>query len=217
MNRAAPIRLLIVERRPIVREGICRLIAGMPDIELAAAVADSVNALRFTRQLPLDVVLLSTSIRGRGFFDTLKRIRAARPEVSVVVLGGRSESGHAARAHTMGASGYLSDDSATADLLAAVRTAHEERRGSAEDTADNPSDRHSDTPDHARLSHREYEVLCLMGAGRAVGAIAPALGLSVKTVSTYRSRLQRKLKLGSSAEIIRYAIEHNLVSETSQH
>ena len=89
VKRTAPIRLLIVERRPIVREGVGELIAGMPDIELAAAVADSVSALRLARQLPLDVVLLSTSIQGRGFFDTLKRIRAARPEVPVVVLGGR--------------------------------------------------------------------------------------------------------------------------------
>lgn len=217
MNRPAPIRLLIVERRPIVRDGICNLIAGMPDIELAAAVADSVNALRLARQLPLDVVLISTSIQGRGFFDTLKRIRAARPDVSVVVLGGGAESGHAARSQAMGASGYLSDDSETDDLLAAVRTVSRDRSCAESGTANDSPDHYCDTPDHARLSHREYEVLCLMGAGRGVGAIAPALGLSVKTVSTYRSRLQRKLKLGSSAEIIRYAIEHNLVSETPQH
>lgn len=213
MSKTEPIRLLIAERRSIVREGICNLVEGVDDVELAAAAADSRETLSLARQLRPDVVLLGTSVQGRGFFDTLRRIRAARPEVPVIVLGGHRESTHAERARSLGASGYLSDDIAFDDLLAAIHAVYAGReypRRAAGETLDRLSSEPCDKPRHTQLSNREYEVLCLMGSGKGISAIAPELGLSAKTVSTYRSRLQRKLKLGSSAEIIRYAIEHKL-------
>ena len=218
MSKTEPIRLLIAEGRPIVREGLCNLVEGAEDVELTAAAADSREALGLARRLTLDVVLLSTSMRGRGLFDTLRRIRAAKPEVPVVVLGGSSVSTHVERARRWGASAYLSDDSAFDDLLAAIHAVYEGReylRCKPGDELDRSVSACCGKPGHTRLSNREYEVLCLMGSGKAVSVIAPELGLSIKTVSTYRSRLQRKLKLGSSAEIIRYAIEHKLVTDTS--
>ena len=202
--------MLIAERRSIVREGICNLVDGADDVELAAAAADSRETLTLARQLTLDVVVLGTSMRGRGFFDTLRRIRAAKPEVPVVVLGDNSESTHAERARRLGASGYLSDDSAFDDLLAAIRAAYTGRecpRYALDEELGRISSEPCDKPRHTQLSNREYEVLCLMGSGKGISAIAPELGLSTKTVSTY-------LNLGSSAEIIRYAIEHKLVTDT---
>lgn len=218
-NRTEPVRLIVAERRPIVREGIRKLIDCSPDIELAAAAADGAILLHLMRREPPDVVLLSTSIRGRGFFDTLRRVRAARPDIPIVVMSATPEPTHLTRTLTMGACAYVSDDSASGELLAAIHAVNagtEYLSQSLRNAVSRPSQCPAGTPGHAQLSNREYEVLCLMGEGKAIGAIAPELGLSAKTVSTYRSRLQRKLNLRSSAEIIRYAIEHNLVNNTSR-
>ncbi len=212
------IRLLVSDGRPIVREGISKILSRWSDIELTALVGDSANALSMMRRLPLDVMLLSTSTRGRGCLEILRRVRINKPKLSVVVFSDCLESAYAVRVLKAGACGYLSNDSTPNELVTAIRSVHSGRKYVSESLGDVLSHllRHpSDVPDHAQLSNREYEVLCLMGAGKAISDIAPELGVSSKTVSTYRSRLLHKLNLRSSAEIIRYAIEHDLVAEMS--
>ena len=212
------IRLLVADGRPIVREGISKILSRWSDIELTALVGDSANALSMTRRLPLDVMLLSTSTRGRGCLEILRRVRVNQPKLGVVVFSDSLESAYAVRVLKAGACGYLSNDSTPNELVAAIRSVHSGRKYVSESLGDVLSHllRHpADIPDHAQLSNREYEVLCLMGAGKAISDIAPELGVSSKTVSTYRSRLLHKLNLRSSAELIRYAIEHDLVAEMS--
>lgn len=212
------IRLLVAEGRPIVREGISNVLGRLSDIELAAMVDDSGSALSMTRRLPLDVMLLSTSTKGRGCLEILRRVRVNQPDLSVVVFSSCLESTYAVRILKAGARGYLANDSTPDELVAAIRSVHTGKKyvsGSLDDVLSHLLKHPSDTPDHAQLSNREYEVLCLMGAGKAIGDIAPALGVSSKTVSTYRARLLHKLNLRSSAELIRYAIEHDLVAEMS--
>ena len=212
------IRLLVADGRPIVREGISKILRRWSDIELKALVGDSADALSMTRQLPLDVMLLSTSTRGRGCLEILRRVRVNQPKLGVVVFSDCLESAYAVRVLKAGACGYLSSDSTPNELVAAIRSVHSGRKYVSESLGEVLSHllRHpSEIPDHAQLSNREYEVLCLMGAGKAISDIAPELGVSSKTVSTYRSRLLHKLNLRSSAELIRYAIEHDLVAEMS--
>ena len=212
------IRLLLAEGRPIVRESMTYLFARWPDFELVAVAADAREVLVSARQLTLDVVVLSMSTRGRGFFDLIKRVRALPQDPPIVVIGGGSESTLAVRALRAGVRGFLSDDGTPGELAAAVRAASAGELYVSRSLGSVLSyllEYPQDTPEHARLSNREYEVLCLLGAGKAISSIAPQLGLSSKTISTYRSRLMRKLNLKNSAELIRYAIENDLIAEAS--
>ena len=212
------IRLLVAEGRPIVQQGLFSFIGDWPDIELVAVADDSQRMLSLVRPAAPDVVLVSTSTRGRGFFDTLRRVCTAHPELPVIVMSENPEPSYATRAFRIGACAYLSNDATADDLHAAIRSAQRGENYVSRSLGDVSSYLRGsavDAPEHSLLSNREYEVLCMMGAGKSVSTIAPELGLSSKTVSTYRSRLLRKLNLSSSAEIIRYAIEHDLVGEAS--
>lgn len=210
------IRLLIANGQPIVREGLKQLVIRWRNIELVGMAADGNGTLELVQVTPADVLLLDTSMRGRGFLDILQRLRAAQPGLQILVFSGNAKVAFAARVLKAGASGYLTKYSTAEELAEAIGRVHSGHKyvsPALGDVVAHLMASPAETPDHARLTDREYEVLCLLGAGKRNTAIAPELGLSSKTVSTYRTRLLRKLSLTTSAELIRYAIEHELVPE----
>jgi two-component system invasion response regulator UvrY len=208
------IRLLIADDHPIVREGLKRIIADCPDMKLVGEATGGDEAVAKCGSVNVDVILLDVSMPGPGFLETMRRLRKEHPGVRVLVLSVHPEDQYAVRALRLGASGYLTKDHSPTELAGAIRRAYRGGKYVTESLAERLAfelevDR--ETLPHSVLSDREYQVLCNLGAGTSVKETAAELGLSPKTVSTYRTRVLAKMKLKTNAELIRYVIKHGLV------
>jgi two-component system, NarL family, invasion response regulator UvrY len=208
------IRVLMADDHPIFRHGVRQILAESGDIEFAGEAVDCADALAQIRAHPWDVVLLDLSMPGRGGIEVLQEARKEFPALPVLVLSMHSEEQFAVRALRAGAAGYLTKDSAPAALVGALRKVAAGGRYISAPLAERLVAtvlRAADQPLHETLSDREFQVFRGLAAGRSVGALADALALSVKTVSTYRARVLEKMTMTSNAEVIHYAIRHQLV------
>jgi len=208
------IRVLLADDHGLVREGLRGLLAKAADIEVAAEAATGDEVLARVKETDFDVALLDLSMPGLSGLALIKRLKAEKPKLRILVLSMHGESQYAARALKAGASGYLTKDSAAAQLVGAIRKIAAGGVQISEAAAAQLIGARgaAETP-HAALSDREYEVLRQIVAGRSVTEIADALHLSVKTVSTHKARILEKLDLTGTAELVRYAIEHGLTDE----
>jgi two-component system invasion response regulator UvrY len=207
------IRVALVDDHPIVRRGLRETLSAERDIAVVAEAAASEEALSMLRASACDVVVLDLSLPGRSGLDVLKEIRRDFPQLRVLVVSTHAESQYAVRSLRIGAAGYLTKTSAPEELVRAVRSLTKTGRYISENVAAALADYTRDGPPdplHQRLSDREHEVLRLLTAGKTISTIGAELSLSVKTVSTYRSRLVKKLGLNTTGDLIRYALEHNL-------
>jgi two-component system invasion response regulator UvrY len=208
------IRVLIADDHAIVRQGLRQILADTPDMAVRGEAANGVDAVRMVRSDDFDVVLMDVSMPGKGGIDALKQIKQEKPKLPVLFLSVYPEDQYAVRLLKAGASGYLTKESAPESLVKAIRTAAEGRRyispAVAELLADQ-LDRDVDQPVHMQLSDREFEIMRLLAVGLTTSQVADELKLSVKTVSTYRSRLLRKMGLNNNAEITYYAIKNGLI------
>ncbi len=213
------LKILIADDHRVVREGLKRIIEHSGTMTVVAEAADGAEAIAKTAKTHPDVVLLDISMPGRNGLDVLKQLKAKAPNLPILILSQHSEEEYAMRALRAGASGYVTKDQASTELLAAIRKVSTGRKfiseSQAEDLVTSLQDNESSTP-HKRLSDREHEILSLFGEGKSASQIAEELSLSVKTVSTYRSRILEKMKLSTTAELIRYAIEKNIASATTK-
>ena len=208
------IRLLVADDHPIVREGIKRLVAEVADMELVGEAANADQAFQLARETPADVILLDVSMPGPGFLETLSRLREQSPQLSVLVLSVHAEDQYAVRALRAGAAGYLTKDHSPEELADAVRRVHRGGKYVSATLAEKLASQLEESGErlpHELLSDREYQVLCGLGAGKAIKAIANELALSPKTVSTYRTRILEKMKFAHNADLVRYALQHGLV------
>ncbi|MEO8717255.1 MAG: response regulator transcription factor [Burkholderiales bacterium] len=206
------IRVLIADDHEIVRDGLKRILAASPDLRLAGEAADGDQALALVRANVYDVAVLDMSMPGLSGIDLIKRLKLEQPKLRVLVLSMHGEQQYAARALKAGAAGYLTKDSASEQLLLALRKiAGGGVHVSDATTAQLITGANGDGPPHTRLSDREFEVLKLLAAGNTPGEIARQLRLSVKTVSTHKTHVQGKLGLAGTAELVRYALEHKLL------
>ena len=208
------IRLAIADDHPIVREGLRRIVSEDPGISVAGDAAGAAELFRLLGAAAVDVVLLDVSMPGAPFIDTLRQLRAQHASVKVLVLSAYPEDQWALRALQSGAAGYLTKDHSPEQLVDAIRRVARGRRYVSEAMADRLAGMAggaSDRAPHERLSDREFEVLRALGSGLLVKEVAAQLGLSVKTVSTYRARLLEKLGLASRADLVRYVASHELL------
>ena len=208
------IRLLVADDHPVVREGLRRILDETPGMRVVAEARNGEEVLEQVGRVPADVLLLDVAMPGPGFLSVLEAVRAREPTLRVLVLSVHPEDQYAVRALRAGAAGYLTKDHSPEALVGAIRkvalggtyvsAALAERlaRGLRSD---------SGVPPHEALSDREYEVLCFLGSGRTVKDIAATLGLSVKTVSTYRSRLLQKMGFEANSDLVRYVATHGLL------
>jgi len=208
------IHLLIADDHPIVREGLKRIIAECPDMKLVGEAVDGDEAVAKCASVKVDVLLLDVSMPGPGFLETMRCLRKEHAQVRVLVLSVHPEDQYAVRALRLGASGYLTKDHSPTELAGAIRRAYRGGKYVTESLAERlafelEADR--EMLPHSILSDREYQVLCNLGSGTSVKATAAELGLSPKTVSTYRTRVLTKMKLKTNAELIRYVLKHGLV------
>jgi DNA-binding NarL/FixJ family response regulator len=209
------IRVLLADDHGLVREGLRGILAKGTDIEVAAEAATGDEVLALVRKREFDLALLDLSMPGLSGLALIKRLKVERPKLRILVLSMHGEAQYAARALKAGASGYLTKDSAAAQLLGAIRKiaaggVQISETAAAQLIGASPA---GDAPLHEALSDREYEVLRQIVAGRTVTDIADALSVSVKTISTHKARILQKLNLAGTADLVRYAIEHGLTDE----
>lgn len=209
------IRLMLADDHAIVRSGLKQIFALMPDIQV---VSEAVNGAEVLDQLRLDtpdLLLLDLNMPGIAGADLIQRLRAHWPELPILVLSMHNESQVITRALKAGANGYITKDCEPDILLAAVQRVAARGRYLSPDLAervafDATSALGSKSPIHA-LSERETEVFRLLVTGKSVNDIANEIAISNKTVSTHKVRLMEKLELNSMAELMRFAMQHNLL------
>ncbi len=207
------INVIIADDHPVVRRGLKQVLEESADILMAAETGSGEELLKAVRERDFDVALLDITMPGKGGLETLKLLKALKPELPVLMLSVHSEDQFALRSIKAGAAGYLTKESAPAELVKAIRQVVGGRSyispAFAEKLA-NGLRRDVHRLPHERLSDREVQVLCMLAAGKTVSGIAAELYISVKTVSTYRCRLLEKMGLTTNAELIAYAIRNNL-------
>ncbi len=208
------IRLLVADDHAVVRQGIRQILAEAPDFDIVREATDGVQVLERLRDARVDVVVLDLSMPMMSGLEVIKQIRKEFPLVAILVLSFHSEEQYAVRVMKAGASGYLTKGSEPEELIAALRSVSKGRKyvtGTLAERLAVEVETGTDKLPHEMLSDREYEVLCLIASGLTVQEIAEKLILSVKTVSTYRTRLVHKMKMHGTAELTRYALTHGLV------
>lgn len=208
------IRILIADDHAIVRAGLKQIVAETSDMIVADEASSGHEALNKVWKNDYDVVVLDITMPGINGLDVLKQLKSQMPELPVLVLSIHPEEQYAVRVLKAGASGYLTKESASDELIMAIRKVSIGRKYVTASLAEKLAfDLETDVekPLHETLSDREYQVMCMIASGKTVNEIAEELFLSVKTVSTYRSRILEKMKMKSNAELTYYAIKHRLV------
>lgn len=203
------IRIILVDDHGLVCDGVRRLLEDAADVRVAGTFADATGAVRFLARQALDVVLLA--VGGDGGIDLARRMRAVSPKTAILILSEDARAEAVRQALWAGASGYLLQESASHEVLAALRAVHAGRRYISRRIA--PAGRESFAPDPLeRLSAREMEVLKLVVEGNTSAEVAARLGLSPKSIDTYRSRLMTKLEVHHLAGLVKFAIRRGLTS-----
>ena len=207
-------RIVLVDDHEIVRTGMKQLLALEPDLEVSGEAATSADVLTLLRQIPCDLLLLDVALPDRNGVDTLKLVRGAYPDLPVLVISTYPEEQYAINLLRAGANGYIRKDAAGQDIVQAIRVVLQKGRYMSQTVSEmlvNRLDSGAERPLHQDLSEREFQVLCAIASGKTVSAIAEQLFISVKTVSTYRSRILEKLKMQNNAELTHYAIKNGLI------
>lgn len=208
------IRVLIADDHAVVRRGLREVLEESRDIRVAGEAANAHEVLEQVRKEPWDVVVLDINLPGRSGLELLEDLRHERPQLPVLILTIYSEDQYALRALKSGAAGYLTKETAPERLVEAVRKVvvggHYISPSLGERLASMVGTGFEGAP-HDLLSEREFRVFRMLSGGKTVTQIAEAMNLSVKTISTYRSRALEKLGLRNNAELTQYAIRHGLV------
>ena len=207
------IKVLITDDHPIVRRGIRHILEDDERIGLINEAADGKELIRKLANQKYDVILLDISMPGRSGLELISQAKKIQPSAAVLILSIHSEEMYAIKALKSGASGFLTKSSDPDDLIRAIIKVSEGQRYISSSLADNLAESavtNDSKPLHALLSAREMEVLVLFSEGKTIAHIALELFLSPKTISTYRKRLLDKLKLHSTADLIRYSILESL-------
>ena len=214
-RRAATVtlRIMLVDDHPIVRRGVRDILVDAFPGATVEEVRSGADAVSLAGTHNWDFAILDLTLPDGSGLDVLKRLRQLQPRVPVLILSMHAPEHFARRAILAGASGYLTKDTADTELVTAVTQLLQGGRYFGPDVMQGVVlSMHPDSPDrpHERLSDREYQVLRMIGHGKTVSEIASELTLSVKTVSTYRTRVLEKMGMRTNAELTRYAVQHGL-------
>jgi len=207
------IRVLLADDHAVVRRGLKQILAETEDIRTEGEVDSGAGVLRAVRQKKYDIVLLDITLPDQNGLEVLGQLRAAHPNLPVLMLSVHPEEQYAVRALTGGAAGYLTKDSAPEEMVAAIRKVYRGGKYVSAALAERLAGllgSQAGAP-HESLSEREFQVMLLLANGKSVSEIADRLALSAKTVSTYRARLMEKLGVKSIAELVRYVMEQGLI------
>ena len=209
------INILIADDHSIVREGLKQIVAESPEMSVQGEAVNGNQVLDLIHKKEYDLVLLDIAMPGRGGIETLKQLKIEKPKIPVLILSMYPEDQYAVRAIKAGASGYLTKESAPEELIGAIKKVALGGKyvspGLAEKLVENLGE-NIGKQDHTKLSDREYQVMVMIAKGKTVTEIALELFLSVKTISTNRSRALKKMGMKNNAEFTYYAIKTGLVA-----
>jgi DNA-binding NarL/FixJ family response regulator len=212
------IRLVLADDHTIVREGLKQLLGAAGDIEVVGEASDGHEVIERIRTLDFDLLLLDMSMPGRSGIELIRQVRAEKPRLRMLVLSMHEENQYAVRAIRAGASGYLTKESASRQLVEAIRKVAAGGAFISSEVAQQlalAAMPDAKGPPHAALSDREFQIFRMLADGLSVSDIAERLSLSVKTVSTHKSNILRKMNMSTPAELIRYALTHRLVDDAA--
>lgn len=208
------IKVAIVDDHALVRAGLRQYLSEQVDLQIVAEAANGREALDIVRKGLVDVLVMDLSMPEQSGVDALAAIRARAPELPVLILSGFPEAHYATTLLRQGASGYLNKECDPEEIVTAIRTVARGRKyitpAVAELLADNLGG-NADKPLHEQLSEREFQVFLRLAKGETIGHMADSLSLSVKTVSTYRTRVMEKMKLESNSDLTYYALKNGLI------
>lgn len=208
------IKILVVDDHLIVRKGLKQILADSPEMVVAGEASTGQEALQKVRAIRCDIVVMDISLPDRSGLDVLEQIKIEHPHLPVLVLSMHAEEQYAVRAFKAGASGYLTKESASEQLIEAIQKVAQGGKYVTPTLAEKlifELTKDSQKPLHESLSDREFQVLCLIATGKTLTEISQELCLSVKTVSTHRARILEKMGMRNNAELIRYALQNRLV------
>ena len=209
------IKVAIVDDHAIVRAGLRQYLAEQMDLQVVAEASNGREAMDLVRAGGIDVLILDVSMPDQNGVDVLSGIRARAPALPVLILSSYPETHYATALLKQGASGYLNKECDPQEILTAVRTLSRGRRyitpAVAELLADQLGGGKAEGLPHEQLSERELQVFLRLAQGETIGAIGESLSLSVKTVSTYRTRVMEKMKLASNSDLTYYALKNGLI------
>jgi len=208
------IRIFVADDHAVVRRGLRHIFATTHDMAVEAEAGNAEETLEKLRGGQFEVILLDVSMPGSNAVDLIKRIKATYPALTILVHSMHAEAPVASRMLKAGATGYITKDSEPEQLLSAIRKVVAGGRYIAPAVAEMmvfADDAPDGKPLHELLSGREGQVLRMLAAGKSIGDIARLLNLSPKTASTYKARIMEKLKVGTDAELFRYAVTHQIL------
>jgi len=208
------IKVGIVDDHAIVRAGLRQFLSEQVDVRVAGEAASGREAIDLVREVELDVLIMDLSMPGQSGIDALGMIRAKAPDLGVLILSGYPEEHYATNLIRQGASGYLNKECDPLEILNAVRTIAMGRRYISPAVAEllaQQLGKKEDVAPHEQLSDREFQVFLRLAKGETAGNVAQALSLSVKTVSTYRTRVMEKMNLQSNSDLTYYALKNGLI------
>jgi len=208
------LKVLIADDHALIREGMKKILKAAQEISVVREAQNAREVIEEVKKGDLDVVILDISLPGKSGLELLKDLKQYYPKLPVLILSMHPEDRFAVRALKAGASGYVTKESAVDDLINAIRKVVQGRKYVSPALAEKLAfDLETDTgkPLHEGLSDREYQVMCLIAAGRSVRQIAAELFLSMSTVNTYRARILEKMNMKTDAELIRYAVQNQLI------
>jgi two-component system, NarL family, invasion response regulator UvrY len=207
------IKILVADDHPIVRQGLKQILSEYPDLTVADEAGTGKDVLVKVGKKDFDIVLLDISMPGRNGLDILKELKAKKPKLPVLVLSIYPEDQYAVRVLKLGAAGYLTKESVPEDLVAAIRKVARGRKYVSNSLAEKLAtdlEINAEKAPHENLSDREYQVMSMIASGKRLKEVAEELSLSIKTISTYRSRIMEKMNMRNNAELIRYALQNGL-------
>ncbi len=213
-GKVSVIRILVADDHPVIRRGIRQIISETDDIVVADEASNGWEVLEKVSNKEYDLLLLDLSMPGRDGMDVLKQLRNEKPALPVLILSIHPEEEYAVQALKAGASGYLTKESAPDELVAAIRKVSAGGKYVSHSLAEklvSYVQSESQPLPHKILSGREYQVMRMIASGKRVSEIAAELSLSVKTISTYRTRILGKMKLKTNAELTHYALKSHLI------
>ena len=209
------IRVIIADDHAILRKGLIQILEEEHDISVVGEAKDGNEAIQLAAKMQCDVFLLDISMPGKSGIEVIKIVRKDNQKLAILVLSMHLEEQYAIRCLKAGACGYLSKQSASEELVKAIRTVAKGQKYISAQVAQilaNHVNVSEETPIHELLSDREFQTLTMIGSGLSVTEIAKKLSLSVKTVSVYRARLLAKMELRHTHDLMNYAIKKNLVN-----
>jgi DNA-binding NarL/FixJ family response regulator len=208
------VKVAIVDDHAIVRAGLRQFLSEMVDLRVVGEAASGREAIDLVRNTEIDVLIMDLSMPGQSGIDALAMIRAKAPDVGILILSGYPEEQYAVNLIRQGASGYLNKECEPMEIVNAIRTIALGRRYISPSVAEliaQQLNRKEGSAAHDLLSEREFQVFLKLAKGETAGEIANALSLSVKTVSTYRTRLMEKMGLTSNSDLTYYALKNKLI------